>query len=222
MEFKPNWKLRSRVLHTCPNDYAKREHHKQEYLRSVTDLKAAITSAIQHAEDLETAVANAIQDNAHLGYSSQDLYKERSKYKVDELQARLHLTQLLSNRHIVASEIAYSDELQAGYLESDYKKVKDNVRAVQVCVDEALDAVLVATSKLTQAQPPLNVPPEREKSAVIKPNTFLQPAKFTGEDPSKWPEFLEAYRLWFKTSRLFTCDQDEQALSLKNCTTKHY
>ena len=177
------------TIEPCPNDYAKREHHKQEYLRSVTDLRTAIISALRHAEDLENAVAAAIEDGAQLGYSSQDLYRERSKYKCDELQARLHLTQLLSNRHIVASEIGYSDESTAGYLESDYKKVKDNVRAVQVCVDEALDAIMVATSKLTQAQPQPNVAPEREKKPV-KPNTFLQPAKFTGEDPSKWPALI--------------------------------
>ena len=207
------------TIEPCPNDYAKREHHRQEYLRSVTDLRTAIISALRHAEDLENAVAAAIEDGAHLGYSSQDLYKERSKYKVEELQARLHLTQLLSNRHIVASEIAYSDETTPGYLESDYKKVKDNVRAVQVCVDEALDAVMVATSKLTQAQPGPNVAPEREKNP-IKPNTILQPAKFTGEDPSKWPEFLEAYRLWFKISKLYTCDQDEQAAYFKTSVAK--
>ena len=80
-------------IEPCPDDYAQREHHKQEFLRSVTDLSTAITSAIRHAEDLENAVAAAIQDNAQLGNSAQDLYSERSKYKVDELQARLHLTQ---------------------------------------------------------------------------------------------------------------------------------
>merc|ERR1712102_26289 len=207
------------TIEPCPNDYAKREHHKQEYLRSVTDLRTAIISALRHAEDLENAVAAAIADGAQLGYSSQDLYKERSKNKCDELQARLHLTQILSNRHIVASEIGYSNENTPGYLESDYKKVKDNVRAVQVCVDEALDAIMVATSKLTQAQPQPNVAPVREKKPV-KPNTFLQPAKFTGEDPSKWPEFLEAYRLWFKISNLYTCDQDEQAAYFKGSVAK--
>ena len=202
------------------DDYAKREKHKQEFLRSLTDLSDAITSAIQHATDLENAVAAAIQGNAQLGNSAQDLYKERSKYKVEELQARLHLTRLLSNRHIVVSEITYSDEHQPGYLESDYRRVKDRVRSAQVCVDEALDAVLVATSKLTQGQQPVSVQSEKEKNTVIKPNTLLQPAKFTGEDSSKWPEFLEAYRLWFKTSKLFLCDQDEQAAYFKNSVSK--
>merc|ERR1711952_567112 len=64
-----------------------------------------------------------------------------------------------------------------------------------------------------------NVAPEREKT-TIKPNTFLQPAKFTGEDPSKWPEFFEAYRLFSKTSKLYTCDQDEQAAYFKGSVTK--
>lgn len=55
---------------------------------------------------------------------------------------------------------------------------------------------------------------------MIKPNTFLQPAKFTGEDASKWPEFLEAYRLWFKASKIYTCDKDEQAAFFKNSVSK--
>lgn len=75
----------------------------------------------------------------------------------------MHLTQILSNRHIVASEITYSDEHNPGYLESDYRRVIERVRSAQVGVDDAIDAVLVATSKLTQGQQPINVPPEREK-----------------------------------------------------------
>ena len=70
------------TIEPCPDDYAKREHHKQEYLRSVTDLKTAIISALRHADDLENAVAAAIADGAQLGYSSQDLYRERSKTSV--------------------------------------------------------------------------------------------------------------------------------------------
>ena len=145
------------------DDYAKREHHRQEYLRSFTDLNIAITSAIKHATDLESAVAAAIQGNAQLGNSAQDLYRERSRYKVEELQARLHLTQILSNRHTVASEITYSDEHNPGSLESDYRRLIERVRSAQVSVDDALDAVLVATSKLTQGQQPINVPLKEKK-----------------------------------------------------------
>ena len=64
------------TIEPCPDDYAKREHHKQEYLRSVTDLKTAIISALRHAEDLENAVAAAIADGAQLGYS---IYTERGQ-----------------------------------------------------------------------------------------------------------------------------------------------
>ena len=201
-------------------DYTRQEHHKQEFLRSITDINLAITSALRHAQDLESAIAAAIQGNAQLGHHSQELYKERSKCKIEELQARIHLTILLSDRHIIASNIQYSDESIPGYLDSDYRKVKDKVRSAHAEVDIALDAVLLATSKLTQGQQPIVAPSERETNRIIKPNTFLQPAKFTGEDPSKWPEFFEAYRLWFKISKLDTCDLDEQAAYFKNNVSK--
>ena len=131
-------------------DYTRQEHHKQEFLRSITDINLAITSALRHAQDLESAIAAAIQGNAQLGHHSQELYKERSKCKIEELQARIHLTILLSDRHIIASNIQYSDESIPGYLDSDYRKVKEKVRSAHAEVDIALDAVLLATSKLTQ------------------------------------------------------------------------
>ena len=192
-------------------DAAQRETHLNALIRAKSDFNSTCDSANRQAQSLENAVALANADNAALSFSSQDLYKELATFRIREIHARLQLCEKLNQRHIIVSSIECYEETNAKYMDSDYKKLVESMRELQVRADQAVNLVLIATSKLPDPHyEDHGSQPTREKKSHVKPNSYLQPSKFTGGDATAWSEWFPQYRRFFRASNLDKTEQDEQ------------
>ena len=156
----------------------------------------------------------AHSDSATLGASAYELYKNLTNFKANELHARMTYCETLAHQYIIVANLEVYDEDEDLYRTSPYKKIIDEIKAYSVKVDEAVNKMLVAVSKI--AKPASDQPlPQAENKAAVKPNTHLDPGKFTNEDPELWNDWFEGYRRWFRASKLGNSDLDEQVGYLK-------
>ena len=192
-------------------DAAQRETHLNALIRAKSEFNSTCDSANRQAQSLEQAVALAIADNAALSFSSQDLYKELATFRIREIQARLQLCEKLNQRHIIVSSIECYEETNVKYIDSDYKKLVESMRELQVRADQAINLILIANSKLPDPHyEDHGSQPTREKKPHVKPNSYLQPSKFTNGDATTWSEWFPQYRRFFRASNLDKTEQDEQ------------
>ena len=191
-------------------DAAQRETHLNALIRAKSDFKSTCDSADRQAQSLTQAVAHANADNATLSFSAQDLYKELATYRIREIHARLQLCERLNQRHIVVSSIECYDESNASYMDSEYKKLVESMRELQVRADQAVNEILIATSRLPEPQCEEQGVLPREKKSHVKPNSYLQPPRFTSNDATAWADWFPQYRRYFRSSNFDQADQDAQ------------
>ena len=85
-------------------DAAQRDRHKQSYTRSKTELGISYNGATRQAENIETALTTANQDNGTIGAAAIELYRQLSTFKIKEVQSKLVLCENYARRHTVVSD----------------------------------------------------------------------------------------------------------------------